>query len=373
MGVFTCRWIEATIQLLFLALLTSAKRYWDAELDKQLEYLELADCPYQVEAIGCYKDDLNRALPSEILNSRDRTRRSIFMEPQIQWTNYNHWLANFICQGARKLFEKKPNTFADYIGVQFYGEIWANLDEEVRTKYNKYGSSLNCVNGNYKKVLSHKPTQCGLFVGDELANYVYKVTRYNKDEDSKTCPYFESSGCWADNDPYLKPHQRPMTVYKMNERDPYINNWNKKLIDWGNWGKGYLGDLLCRCAELAKKENMKYFSIQFYGECWLGNNETNFKRDEKTDRCVDNKFDVCDVDQKTKCRAQLCAGKWKANKVYELKQGPHKCATSPCKNEGKCLTIGTNDYVCQCKKGFGGDQCEKGSPAVNPTDEIELS
>ena len=64
-----------------------------------------------------------------------------------------------------------------------------------------------------------------------------------------------------------------------------------------------------------------FYQFLSLGECWLGSDEANFKRDGATSRCVDNKFDVCDIDQKTKCRAQLCAGKWKANKVYELKQG----------------------------------------------------
>ena len=38
------------------------------------------------------------------------------------------------------------------------------------------------------------------------------------------------------------------------------------------------------------------------------------------------------------------------------------CQSSPCKNEGKCLTVGTNDYICQCKSGFSGDHCETAQP-----------
>ena len=59
----------------------------------------------------------------------------------------------------------------------------------------------------------------------------------------------------------------------------------------------------------------------FVGECWLSNDEANFKRDGKTSRCVDNQFNKCEIDQGSRCRAPLCAGEWKANKVYELKQG----------------------------------------------------
>ena len=61
--------------------------------------------------------------------------------------------------------------------------------------------------------------------------------------------------------------------------------------------------------------------MSFLGECWLSNNETNFQRDGQTGRCVDNKFDRCNCNQGSRCRAPLCAGQWKANMVYELKQG----------------------------------------------------
>ena len=61
--------------------------------------------------------------------------------------------------------------------------------------------------------------------------------------------------------------------------------------------------------------------MSFLGECWLSNNETNFQRDGQTGRCVDNKFDKCNSNQGSRCRAPLCAGQWKANMVYELKQG----------------------------------------------------
>ena len=67
--------------------------------------------------------------------------------------------------------------------------------------------------------LGTKPKQCGLFTGTQMTNYVYKVTRYNSRK--VKCPYFESRGCWADSNPWLKPDKRTMTVYRMNERDPY--------------------------------------------------------------------------------------------------------------------------------------------------------
>jgi len=156
------------------------------------------------------------------------------------------------------------------IKIKKIAEIWANLDTEKKTEYDIYGESKHCVSADYERFTEFtKPKTCGLFVGASLANYVYKVTRYNK-ETAKNCPFFVSQGCWADTNSYAVPPNRPMKVYKMNERDPYAGNWNKRFIDWKNWGRGYLGDLLCRCANLAKADGMKYFSIQFYGNpCFL--------------------------------------------------------------------------------------------------------
>lgn len=339
-------------------------RYWSAEDDEELEVLQLADCEFQLEPIGCYTDipGYDRALPDQILNGRDKTSKT-YLSPKIQWKNYNHWLANFICKGAKKLFESKPDALTDYLGVQFYGEIWANLDPKLKMEYleyGKHGASSACVNGDFKDITKgHVPKTCGIFTGKGNTNYVYKVTRYNN-ETAKTCPYFESSGCWKDG------HNRgpdvsvyPMAKYAMNERDRYASNWNGKMVDWGKWGEGYLGDLLCRCAIKAKEEDMKYFSIQYYGECWLSNDKHRHEKYGKTSHCVNNKWKVCKMDQGAKCRAQQCAGKQEANKVYELKQGPHKCSTSPCKNNGKCLTIGNHDYVCKCKGDFKGTHCDE--------------
>ena len=114
----------------------------------------------------------------------------------------------------------KPNNSSYFLF--FKGEIWANLEHYAQTKYDKYGTSTQCINGNYMMVgLSTKPEQCGLFTGTQMTNYVYKVTRYNTKK--VKCPYFEARGCWADSNPWLKPDKRTMTVYRMNERDPSIS------------------------------------------------------------------------------------------------------------------------------------------------------
>ena len=108
---------------------------------------------------------------------------------------------------------------------------------------------------------------CGLWAGKAESNYVYKITKYDTVEKKEGCPYFQSKGCWSDIKPWFKKMDaRPMEKYALNERDPYASNWNGRLINWGKWGQGYLAGLLCRCADIAKKEGKKYFSIQFYGK-----------------------------------------------------------------------------------------------------------
>ena len=148
-------------------------------------------------------------------------------------------------------------------------EIWADLNGDGKG-YDKHGVSSQCIDADYNPITGaaqKNPTSCGLWAGKSETNYVYKITKYETTEQKEGCPYFQSRGCWADIKPWFKKMDaRPMEVYALNERDPYASNWNKKLINWGKWGQGYLAGLLCRCAEKAKEQGKKYFSIQFYGK-----------------------------------------------------------------------------------------------------------
>lgn len=405
--------------------------------DDQLKVLELSRCPVSVEPIGCYKDKggfTERALPRQILNSRD-LQSDNYMAPQIQWGNYNHWMANFICECAKRLLKEKPGVKTDYIGLQFYGECWANLEKSKPSEYDRYGKTSTCITSEYKGISAEEPTSCGMFMGGAKTNYVYKVTKYYRscpemegkytskygevdikiydfeisgdwhgnradfsgeladgckgsiafpddrkysfEYDTETCvlkltrgytltktncnssipcPHFKSRGCWKDGLPRAKPDQRPMPIYAMNERDPYATNWNGRFIQWWKWGEGYLANLLCRCAKMAKKENKKFFSIQFYGECWFGDDER-FNRDGAVTSCVDDKWNVCPLTDKS-CRTKLCAGEWETNKVYEIQQGPQECSSNPCQNDGRCVTNGPNNYECICKSGTHGKNCQ---------------
>ena len=148
-------------------------------------------------------------------------------------------------------------------------EIWADLKGDGKG-YDKHGVSSQCIDGDYNPITAaaqKDPASCGLWAGKAESNYVYKITKYDTVEKKEGCPYFQSKGCWSDIKPWFKKMDaRPMEKYALNERDPYASNWNGRLINWGKWGQGYLAGLLCRCADIAKKEGKKYFSIQFYGK-----------------------------------------------------------------------------------------------------------
>jgi len=52
-----------------------------------------------VQAVGCFKDGDDRALPDQIINSRDAGSK-VFMGPNLDdhWKNYPRFLSNFICE-----------------------------------------------------------------------------------------------------------------------------------------------------------------------------------------------------------------------------------------------------------------------------------
>ena len=61
-----------------------------------------------------------------------------------------------------------------------------------------------------------------------------------------------------------------MEVYIFNDRDRSDPGFSGTMLDWNLWDKGYLPEMLCRCAKVAKKQNKKYFAIQYYGnDCFF--------------------------------------------------------------------------------------------------------
>ncbi len=75
----------------------------------------------------------------------------------------------------------------------------------------------------------------------------------------------EKKGCFKDDQ---KP-PRPLPNYILTDRDSSSKIYSGKEIDWGNW-VNYLPDFVCRCAQLAKSKNFKFFGIQYYGMSGVG-------------------------------------------------------------------------------------------------------
>ncbi|KAJ7363591.1 hypothetical protein OS493_009751 [Desmophyllum pertusum] len=113
-----------------------------------------------------------------------------------------------------------------------------------------------------------------------------------------SCPAtFKAVGCYKDN-------------RKMRILPNHIMNARPK-IDWTNY-HNFLPRLVCRCAEKAKKENFRFFGIQYYGECWAGKNLPSMMK--KKSSCIDGHFQKC---QKTG-PDRICSGKAWTNFVFDL-------------------------------------------------------
>ena len=74
--------------------------------------------------------------------------------------------------------------------------------------------------------------------------------------------YYEPAGCHADR----SQEPRPIPDFVMTERSYSSEKWNGHLIDWGKWDT-YSPEMICRCAEKARKLGRKTFGVQFYGKC----------------------------------------------------------------------------------------------------------
>jgi len=77
-----------------------------------------------------------------------------------------------------------------------------------------------------------------------------------------------------------------------------------------------------RCAEAVSKKAYTIFGLQFYGECWSGENvNQTYDRDGLSSQClsaVNNEFETCDDDSD-----ELCVGAARANYIYKI-IGPGK-------------------------------------------------
>lgn len=80
-------------------------------------------------------------------------------------------------------------------------------------------------------------------------------------------PRFEAIGCFRD----LGKDPRPLPKLLADLRND---------IDWYNINK-----TIDKCSRLANENEYQYFGVQFYGECWSGQ-QPRYDKDGKSQKCV---------------------------------------------------------------------------------------
>eukprot|EP00112_Aurelia_sp_Birch-Aquarium-sp1_P005417 Seg1615.3 transcript_id=Seg1615.3/GoldUCD/mRNA.D3Y31 product="hypothetical protein" protein_id=Seg1615.3/GoldUCD/D3Y31 len=261
----------------------------------------LDSCKIKVEPLGCYHDKSNdRAMTNEILNAR-QADRSVYAGYMISWRDWTKYLPKFICQCAEIAYAKGYRT----MGIQFYGECWGSMRGHL--DYKKHGKAETCVHGEKREAWGRCTKGVDVAcTGEALTNFVYRIAPTACDT------YYEPGGCFKDNQ--NKP--RPLPDYLMNERDYSTDNWNGHLINWRNWNT-YSPQMICRCAQKAKEMGKKTFSIQFYGECWTGDeSKLAVARDGVSQKCLAEDYLACPYN------SYHCVGQDHANRVYHIKQTP---------------------------------------------------
>lgn len=235
----------------------------------------------------------------EILNAR-QTDRDIYAGYLIDWEKWTDFLPKFICKCAQIARAKGYRV----MGIQFYGECWGSMDGHLT--YNKYGNTSTCLEGDVKDNWAKCGEDNKACTGEALTNFVYRIAPTECDT------YYEPVGCFKDKGDV----PRPIPFYAMNERDYTISNWNKHLIEWDAWAT-YSPKMICRCAAKAKSMGRTTFSLQFYGECWTGEEDKiEHDRDGKDTRCMSSTFSKCPY------HSYHCVGKDHANMVYKLTSTP---------------------------------------------------
>ncbi|XP_031558858.1 uncharacterized protein LOC116295232 isoform X2 [Actinia tenebrosa] len=126
-----------------------------------------------------------------------------------------------------------------------------------------------------------------------------------KIEDGACDLKFIKIGCFKDDQ--IEP--RPLPELLFNDRD----GSSGQEIDWKNWDK-YVDDITCRCAKAAAKNRFGYFALQFYGECWSGQDAgASFPRAGRSSHCVSKGFEKC-----AERSRKNCVGESLSNFVYMM-------------------------------------------------------
>ncbi|KAJ7360504.1 hypothetical protein OS493_015605 [Desmophyllum pertusum] len=115
---------------------------------------------------------------------------------------------------------------------------------------------------------------------------------------AQTCGIsYRKIGCFADK-------RRPFPKLLLSPR--------KTGIDWENWNE-FIERFVCQCANKTAAAGYPYFGIQFWAECWAGENpDVAYDSDGQSDSCVGLDFQSCDS------ASSSCAGAGGENYVYGI-------------------------------------------------------
>ncbi|XP_065055679.1 uncharacterized protein LOC135684172 isoform X2 [Rhopilema esculentum] len=248
-------------------------------------------CSVKLEPVGCYKEKLeNRALKQEIVLQQPS---SLEFHPQSQegWDKWSKFLPTFICECAKLAFQKGYKV----IGIQSFGRCFSGLTAHLT--YQKHGETEECIDGSLKSC----STTDNVCSGEAMVNFVYRIAP------TECNIRYEPLGCFADKVSGL----RPLPELLITERSYSSPKWNGYYIDWGTWNN-YSPLMICRCATKARELGRKTFGIQFYGECWSGDDSNSYSKDGESTRCIAKDFKPC------RYNSYHCIGQDHANSVYRI-------------------------------------------------------
>lgn len=196
--------------------------------------------------------------------------------------------------------------------------------------------------------------------------------RYLEGSEAQSCVEYVKVGCYRDS---LR-RRRPLPVLIENYRSG---------INW-SFPEHFINSEVLRCSEAVSKRGYIIFGLQFYGECWSGENVTEtYDRDGNSSQCysaVNDEFKPCNNDSD-----EACVGAAKANYVYKIVEpvdgvfsawsawsscsktcgGGQQRRTRSCNNPGpsKCgkPCIGNSEEVADCKTQSCPEPCVDKSPS----------
>ncbi|XP_020621140.1 semaphorin-5A-like [Orbicella faveolata] len=205
--------------------------------------------------------------------------------------------------------------------------------------------------------------------------------RFTEGDGVKSCIEYVKVGCYKDS--LREPRPLPMLI----ESYRFGLNWS--------FPEDLINSQVLRCAEAVSKKGYIIFGLQFYGECWSGENvNQTYDRDGNSNQClsaVSNGFKPCNDDSD-----EACVGAARANYIYKIVEpvdgvfsawsgwsscsktcgGGQQRRTRSCNNPGpsKCgkPCFGNTEEVADCNTHSCPEPCVDKSPSCEQYKEWEL-